>query len=166
MDFDGAVQIFFLSFSWQSNKEWKRTEKWFCLGLRMGALEFIIFFNGVFMLNFLGLWIWFLGYEFYLLEFICWRFRCWLKDEKIWVWVEILYIWVLWFEKIWEDLLLGLCLYSCWKLICVYVWLIRKGKKNARKSGHVFSCLNLGLFSLMFLLKMNLDLGNSYFFFC
>ena len=68
MDFDGAIQIFILSFSWQPNKEWKRTEKWFCLGLRMGALEFIIFFSGVFMLNFLGLWIWFLGYEFYLLE--------------------------------------------------------------------------------------------------
>ena len=28
------------------------------------------------------------------MNFICWRFRCWLKDEKIWVWVVILNIWV------------------------------------------------------------------------
>ena len=54
--------MFILSYSWQPNKDWKRIEKWFCLGLRMGALEFmILFIYGVFMLNFLGLWIWFLG---------------------------------------------------------------------------------------------------------
>ena len=131
MDFDGAVQIFILSFSWQPNKEWKRTEKWFCLGLRMGALEFMIFFLMVFLC-----WIfWVYEFGFWVMNFICWRFRCWLKDEKIWVWVEILYIWVLWFEKIWEDLLLGLCLCSCWRLICVCVWLTRKSKKMQENLG-------------------------------
>ena len=63
------------------------------------------------------------------MNFICWRFRCWLNYEKIWFWVVILYIWVLRLEKIWEDLLLGLCLCSCWRSICVCVWLTRKGKK-------------------------------------
>ena len=140
MDFDGAIQIFILSFSWQPNKDWKRTEKWFCLGLRMGALEFMIFFQWCFYAEFSG----FMNLVSGFMNFICWRFRCWLKDEKIWVWVEILYIWVLWLEKIWEDLLLGLCLCSCWRLICVCVWLTRKGKKNARKSGHVFLCLKYG----------------------
>ena len=53
----------FYSFIFLATKQrLKRTEKWFCLGLRMGTLEFMIFFfNSVFMLNFLGLWIWFLG---------------------------------------------------------------------------------------------------------
>ena len=69
MDFDGVVQIFILSFSWQPNKEWKRTEKWFCLVLRMGALEFMIFFLMVFLcwifwVYEFGFWV----YEFYLLE--------------------------------------------------------------------------------------------------
>ena len=39
----------------------------------------------------------------------------------------------------------------------------RKGEEYASKSGHVFLCLK---FRFVFLLKMNLDLGNSYFFFC
>ena len=69
MDFDGVVQIFILSFSWQPNKEWKRTEKWFCLVLRMWALEFMIFFLMVFLcwifwVYEFGFWV----YEFYLLE--------------------------------------------------------------------------------------------------
>ena len=89
-----------------------------------------------------GLWnLWFFLWCFYakffrfmnlvfgFMNFICWRFHCWLKDEKIWFWVVIFYIWVLRFEKIWEDLLLGLCLCSCWRSICVCVWLTRKGKK-------------------------------------
>ena len=54
---------------------------------RMGALEFMIF-------------LWCFYAEFYrfmnlvvgFMNLICWRFRCWLKDEKIWVWVVILYI--------------------------------------------------------------------------
>ena len=117
----------FYSFIFLATKQrLKRTEKWFCLGLRMGTLEFMIFFfNGVFMLNFLGLWIWFLG----LWILFAGGFCGWLKDEKIWVWVVILYIWVLWFEKSWEDLLLGLCLCSCWRSISVCVWLTKKGKK-------------------------------------
>ena len=118
MDFDGVVQIFILSFSWQPNKDWKRTEKWFCLGLRMGAWNlWFIYLLWCFYAEFSGF-----------MNFICCRFRRWLKDEKIWVWIVILYIWVLWFEKIW-DLLLGLCWCSCWRSICVCVWLTRKGKK-------------------------------------
>ena len=44
-----------------------------------------------------------------------------------------------------EDLLLGLCL-------CL---VDKEGQENARKSRHVFLCLNLDLCSLEFLLKMN-----------
>ena len=58
-----------------------------------------------------------------------------------------------------EDLVLGLCLCfcSCWKSVCVCVMCLvdKKGHENARKSGHVFFCLNLDLCSLEFLLKMN-----------
>ena len=36
----------------------------------------------------------------------------------------------------------------------------KKGLENARKSGHVFLCLNLSLFSLVFLLKMNTNLNS------
>ena len=39
----------------------------------------------------------------------------------------------------------------------------KKGQENARKSGHVFFCLNLDLCSLEFLLKMNLDLNSCIF---
>ena len=97
------VQIFILSFSWQPNKDWKRTKKWFCLGLRMGALEFMIFFYGIFMLNFLGLWIWFLGLWILFAEgfVVDWKmrksgFELWFfisgfwglrKSEKICYWV-------------------------------------------------------------------------------
>ena len=62
MDFDGAVQIFILSFSWQPNKEWKRTEKWFCLGLRIGGFEI---------------------YDFFLMVFLCWIF--WVYEFGFWV---------------------------------------------------------------------------------
>ena len=44
-----------------------------------------------------------------------------------------------------EDLLLGLCLCLC--------LVDKKGQENARKSEHVFLCLNLNLCSLEFLLK-------------
>ena len=126
MDFDGVVQIFILSFSWQPNKDWKELRNDFAWVWGWGLWNlWFFFFNGVFMLNFLGLWIWFLG----LWILFAGGFCGWLKDEKIWVWVVILYIWVLWFEKSWEDLLLGLCLCSCWRSISVCVWLTRKGKK-------------------------------------
>ena len=118
----------FYSFIFLATKQrLKRTEKWFCLGLRMGTLEFMIFFffSSVFNAKFFG----FMNLVSGFMNFICWRFHGWLKDEKIWVWVVILYIWVLWFEKFWEDLLLGLCLCSCWRSISVCVWLTRKGKK-------------------------------------
>ena len=90
---------------------------------------------GLWNLRFFFLWCFyakffrFMNLVFGFMNFICWRFHCWLKDEKIWFWVVIFYIWVLRFEKIWEDLLLGLCLCSCWRSICVCVWLTRKGKK-------------------------------------
>ena len=119
----------FYSFIFLATKQrLKRTKKWFCLSLRMGTLEFMIpfffFFKWCFYAEFFG----FMNLVSGFMNFICWRFRGWLKDEKIWVWVVILYIWVLWFEKIW-DLLLGLCWCSCWRSICVCVWLTRKGKK-------------------------------------
>ena len=124
MDFDGAVQIFILSFSWQPNKDWKRTKKWFCLGLRMGALEFMIFFfYGVFMLNFLGLWIWFLGlWILFAGGFVVYWI---IRKSGFELWFFISGFWGL--RK--SDLLLGLCLCSCWRSICVCVWLTRKGKK-------------------------------------
>ena len=89
-----------------------------------GIYDFF-FFSSVFNAKFFG----FMNLVSGFMNFICWRFHGWLKDEKIWVWVVILYIWVLWFEKFWEDLLLGLCLCSCWRSISVCVWLTRKGKK-------------------------------------
>ena len=69
MDFDGAVQIFILSFSWQPNKEWKRTEKWFLLGFEDGGFGIYDFFLMVFLcwifwVYEFGFWV----YEFYLLE--------------------------------------------------------------------------------------------------
>ena len=67
-----TVQIFILSISWQPNKDWKRTEKWFCLGLRMGALESMIFYFILFMVFLYWIfWVYEFGfwvYEFYLLE--------------------------------------------------------------------------------------------------
>ena len=39
----------------------------------------------------------------------------------------------------------------------------KKGQENARKSRHMFLCLNLDLCSLEFLLKMNLDLNSCIF---
>ena len=90
-----------------------------------------------------GLWnLWFFKKwcfyaEFYgFMNFICWRLCCWLKDEKIWVWVVILYIWVLWFEKIWEDLLPGFVL--VFLLEMVRVWLTKKGKKMQENLGMCF----------------------------
>ena len=53
--------------------------------------------------------------------------------------------------------LLEIDLYLCLCLVD------KKGQENARKSGHVFLCLKSGF---VFLLKMNLELGSSYFFFC
>ena len=89
-----------------------------------------------------GLWnLWFFKKwcfyaEFYgFMNFICWRLCCWLKDEKIWVWVVILYIWVLWFEKIWEDLLLSLCLCSCWR------WFVFGWQKRVRKCKKIWACV-------------------------
>ena len=83
MDFDGAIQIFILSFSWQPNKEWKRTDKWFCLGLRMGALEFMIFF---------------------LMVFLCWIF--WVYEFGFWVYEFDLLEVSLLIER-WENLVLS-----------------------------------------------------------
>ena len=130
MDFDGAVQIFILSFSWQPNKEWKRTEKWFCLGLRMGALEFMIFFLMVFLcwifwVYEFGFWV----YEFYLLE-VSLLIERWENLGLSWDFVYLGFV-------VWENLLLGLCLCSCWRLICVCVcvWLTRKGKKMQENLG-------------------------------
>ena len=65
--------------------------------------------------------------------------------------------------------------FCCW--VCVFVFVLtgnqfvfvflclvdKKGQENARKSGHVFLCLNLNLCSLEFLLKMDWIL---IFFFC
>ena len=148
MDFDGAVQIFILSFSWQPNNEWKRTEKWFCLGLRVwgwGASEFMIFFffYVVFMLNFLGLWIWFLRlWNLFAGDFVVdWKMRksrfelrfcisgfCGLrKSEKICCQVYVCVLAGDWF-------------------VFVFGWQerARKCKKNVRKSRHVFLCLKSG----------------------
>ena len=158
MDFDGVVQIFFLSFSWQPNKEWKRTEKWFCLGLRMGVLEFIIFFNGVFMLNFLGLWIWFLGYEFYLLE-VSLLIERWENLGLSWDFVYLGFV-------VWENLRRFAARFVFVFLLEIDLCLCLVDKKGQENLGMCSHVLNLGLCSLVFLLKMNLDLGNSYFFFC
>ena len=129
IDFDGVVQIFILSFSWQPNKDWKELRNDFAWVWGWGLWNlwflFFFFFKWCFYAEFFG----FMNLVSGFMNFICWRFRGWLKDEKIWVWVVILYIWVLWFEKIWEDLLLGLCLCSYWRSISVCVWLTRKGKK-------------------------------------
>ena len=120
------------------------------------VLEFIIFFNGVFMLNFLGLWIWFLGYEFYLLE-VSLLIERWENLGLSWDFVYLGFV-------VWENLLLGLCLCSCWRLICVCVWLTRKGKKNARKSGHVFSCFKSGSVFFGVLVEDELRSGQLIFF--
>ena len=122
MDFDGAIQIFILSFSWQPNKEWKRTDKWFCLGLRMGALEFMIFFLMVFLcwifwVYEFGFWV----YEFDLLE-VSLLIERWENLDLSCDFVYLSFV-------VWENLLLGLCLCSCSRSICVCVWLTRKGKK-------------------------------------
>ena len=57
--------------------------------------------------------------------------------------------------------------FCCWVCVCVFVLVgnqfvfvflclvDKKGQENARKSGHVFLCLNLNLCSLEFLLKMD-----------
>ena len=125
MDFDGAVQIFILSFFLAPNKDWKRIKKWFCLGLRMGALEFMVFlffiFYGVFMLNFLGLWIWLLGlwilfaggfvvdwkmrksgFEFW---FCIYGFYGLRKSEKIYYWVCVCVLARDWFVFVfgWQE---------------------------------------------------------------
>ena len=115
------------------------------LGFEDGGFGIYDFFLWCFYAKFFR----FMNLVFGFMNFICWRFHCWLKDEKIWFWVVIFYIWVLRFEKIWEDLLLGLCLCSCWRSICVCVWLTRKGKKILE---------NLSLCSLVILLP-NLNLS-------
>ena len=54
MDFDGAVQIFILSFSWQPNKEWKRTEKlifFLLLKLKINILNYNLMWHAT--INFL-----------------------------------------------------------------------------------------------------------------
>ena len=115
----------------------------------MNLLEFedrnfrIYDFFFFFMLNFLGLWIWFLGlWILFAGGFVVdWKMR--KSGFELWF---NLYMWVLWFEKIWEDLLLGLCLCSCWRLICVCVWLTRKGKKMQENLGKKMQ-ENLGMCS-------------------
>ena len=48
--------------------------------------------------------------------------------------------------------------------VFVFLYLVdKKGQENARKSRHVFLCLNLGLCSLEFLLNMNTDLNSCIF---
>ena len=113
----------FLGNQTKTEKNWEMNLLGFEEG-NFGIYDF--FFYGVFMLNFLGLWIWFLGlWILFAGGFVVdWKMR--KSGFELWF---NLYIWVLWFEKTWEDLLLGLCLCSCWRLICVCVWLTRKGKK-------------------------------------
>ena len=136
MDFDGAVQIFILSFSWKPNKDWKRTEKWFAWVWGWGLWNLWFFFYGVFMLNFLGLWIWFLGlWILFIGAFVVdWkmrksRFELWFcisgfcglrKSTARFVFVFLL------------EINLCLCLVD------------KKGQENVRKSRHVFLCLKSG----------------------
>ena len=140
MDFDGAVQIFILSFSWQPNKEWNRTEKWFCLVLRMGALEFMIFFLMVFLcwifwVYEFGFWV----YEFYLLE-VSLLIERWENMGLNWDFVYLGFV-------VWENL-------RRFATRFVFVFLLeidlclclvdKKGQENASKSKHVFLCLKSG----------------------
>ena len=143
MDFDGAVQIFILSFSWQPNNEWKRTENWFCLGLRVwgwGASEFMIFFLMVFLCWIF--WVYEFGfcvYEIYLLE-ISLLIERWENLGLSWDFVYLGFV-------VWENLRRSAARF-------VFVFLLeidsclclvdKKGQENARKSGHVLLCLKSG----------------------
>ena len=79
----------------KTEKELRNDFAW-VWGWGLCNLWFFFFFLWCFYAKFYG----FMNLVSGFINFICWRFRCWLKDEKIWVWVVILYIWVLWFEKI------------------------------------------------------------------
>ena len=122
MDFDGAVQSFIFSFSWQPNNEWKRTEKWFCLGLRMGALEFMIFFLMVFLC-----WI-FWVYEFYLLE-VSLLIERWENLGLSWDFVYLGFV-------VWENLRRSTARFVFVFLLEIDLCLClvdKKGQENARK---------------------------------
>ena len=105
----------------------------------MGALEFMNFFYGVFIMNFLGLWIWLLGLRIWFAgSFIVdWkmrksRFELWFcifgfcglrKSEKICCWVYV-------------------CVLAGDRFVFVFGWQERAWK--CKKPGHVFLCLKYG----------------------
>ena len=116
------------------------------------------------------------------LKMDCWVYVCILADDWVcvccfcvwltrkiccWVCVCILAdVWVcfcVWLtRKIYDQVCV--CVLAGNQFVFLFLCLVdKKGQENARKSGHVFFCLNLGSCSLEFLLKMNTYL-NSYIF--
>ena len=131
----------FLFFHFLSNqtKTKKELRNDFACVWGWGLWNLWFFFNGVFTLNLMGLWIWFLGLWIYLLEVLLLIER-W---ENLGLSCDFVYLGFV----VWENL-------RRFATRFVFVFLLeidsclclvdKKGQENARKSGLVFLCSKSG----------------------
>ena len=100
-----------------------------------GLWNLWFFFYGVFMLNFLGLWIWFArGFV------VKWKMR--KSGFELWFCISG-FCGLRRSEKICYCVFV--CVFARDRFVFVFLYLVdKKGQENARKSGHVFLCLKSG----------------------